>query len=418
MAPLNHYDTTERSDDSAVDANGVIRHMRYNVSDSSNMHMNFNLYYTSENDSDNYNNLGGWRNSFTVKLDDKTPKEYENIIIKSSQYDTMQDACETGWLDISSRTYRGAIESSIAHFDATTELCNLVDTNRDVIVAKLAIWDKDGGTSDKVHTLTRPNGQTFIFVKNSEGYFSPTTKENIHLEKVEGGYTFTDTNDAIEMHDDDGKLIWREFESKRVKLSYEDELLKSITGPYESEKIELQYNNKNQLIHLENHENNTLVNFDYNNDNLLSEVVDSDMTILMNTSYTNNLLSEYKDDQNNSLNYVYDDLGRTIRAFIPESTIDFIYEMNRVVRIVDEEKRYFTEYQVIHSISKPTIYMVEDYTQETTYNESGYITNVETSDASTKNLQNTLAMNTKSEDDIHGISISFERNSKGQVLHN
>jgi len=175
---------------------------------------------------------------------------------------------------------RKHLENTQAIFNHVTSLCDIYDDG--VLLASLMTKHVRSGKSNHLHTLSRPDGSTFVFFKRGHEW-KTISKTPLKLKETETGFKLINLNDGVEEYNHEGKLLSITNMGQTTTLNYSPrgELI-SIIDPF-GEKIELVYK-KGILTEAKSYDG-TSVKYVYNANKQLSKVIYEDGTT---TTYSYN----------------------------------------------------------------------------------------------------------------------------------
>ena len=124
--------------------------------------------------------------------------------IKSKNYETIEASCTEGWYDIDDKAFLGKLENAQAIFNHVTSLCDIYDDGK--LLASLMTKHVRSGKSNHLHTLTRPDGSTYVFFKKGHEW-KTISKTPLKLKETETGFKIINLNDGIEEYDHNGRLL-------------------------------------------------------------------------------------------------------------------------------------------------------------------------------------------------------------------
>jgi YD repeat-containing protein len=242
--------------------------------------------YNSNDDKNK--SAGTFVNNYESRVDKKLP---ENI--KSNHYATAELSCTEGWNDIDDKAYLGKLENTQAIYNHVTSLCDIYDDGE--LLASLITKHKRSGKSNHLHSLSRPNGSTYLFFKKNNTWRT-ISKTPLKLTESEVGFKITNLNDGVETYNKNGKLLSITNQGQVTTLAYNSrEQLESITDPF-GESIQLHY--EDNLLTETTSYDGTKVKYSYNNEKQLTKV-----------TYTDDSTKSYGYDSNGNLESISDTNG-------------------------------------------------------------------------------------------------------------
>ena len=359
--------------------------------------LNFDIYYTSGADHDNYQALGsGWRHSYVRQLDPKlTDMEAE---LQAPRYTDAEQACNLGWEDIKASYYNGMLAQHQATYDSSSGLCVVSDAGG-IIKARLGMWNEDNNLLGDIRRLSRPDGTTILLLPDSEetDTWRPINSGTAKLGVNADGWSFQDEADNIEYYNASGWLTAIDQHGAVIEILYNDsgqqsEIRSLVTGQYvtftydhngqmytitngDGEKeLEIYFTAEDQLSGLEI-AGTFQEDYHYNEDGLLSKRIIDSIKAIVNEDYwydasgrlldSNIQVSMVNSEVNEQLAVASNqsDAGQAIDAdtnssdalvddedILPEqSAASFRYEGNNTIVVSDDagnEERY--TYDVIN----------------------------------------------------------------------
>lgn len=196
--------------------------------------LSFTRYYGSQTVAGDYSALGqGWRNTYSRTLDVKDSSiRIPGTIVSSTAYTTASAACTSGWSEVSASGFRGLASGATASY--TNGLCKL--TINGAVAGKLAVMQSTSSgpaTSGTVHTISRPNGMSYVFEQVGDAW-NERYGAAVTLVQVTDGWLFTDKNGTLEHYDVAGRLTTITDRAENTEtLSYDPNgLLTSVSDAY------------------------------------------------------------------------------------------------------------------------------------------------------------------------------------------
>ena len=313
---------------------------------------------------DKNKSVGTFKTNFESSLDAPLA---ENI--KSKNYETIEASCTEGWFDIDDKAYLGKLENAQAIFNHVTSLCDIYDDG--VLLASLMTKHVRSGKSNHLHTLSRPNGSTYVFFKQGNEW-KTISKTPLKLKETETGFKLINLNDGVEEYNHEGKLLSITNMGQTTTLNYSPrgELI-SIIDPF-GEKIELVYQ-KGLLTEAKSYDG-TSVKYVYNNENQLSTVTYEDGTSSTYNYNTNGDLETIKDS--NGLvtkTLTYDSTGKVLSTAgingVNKTEFDYTNEKTIVSQTTGEIDYHF---RVLNSRLLTTKRVTDEGVSTITYDSHGY----------------------------------------------
>jgi YD repeat-containing protein len=332
---------------------------------SSTSKLQFNKVYKSFDDINK--SMGTFSTEFDSYIDAKLPER-----IKSNGYDSAKEACEEGWNDIDSKTFRGLLENTRAIYNEENTLCDIYDNNQ--IIASLLTKHRTEGISKKLHTLTEPNGTAHVFYEK-DGKWISNTKSPLDFRETETGFLVSKTNDKAEYvtYDKAGKLTAVVINGQVVTLTYDEkDRLISLTDPYKKQ-IKLYYNKENFISTIQSPDE-TNSTYEYNEQGQLISSTTSDGTATKFNYTDNGDLSAIVNVLGLTVkSYAYDANGKTIKTaeLGGKNSIEIEYGVGETtVKKSTGETVY--GYKVINSLLKPISVKTDEGTTVVEYDSHGY----------------------------------------------
>lgn len=362
--------------------------------------LGFSTVYSSYNDVNQ--SLGTFTHSYEKNIDANISKY--NEAIKSSLYATAKEACEEGWANIDDVTFLGSLENTKAIYNENNTLCDIYANSE--IVASLLTKNKNDSLSTKLHTMTNPNGTQMVFFEK-DGVWQSVSKNPTKFEVTTTGFKVTTLSDAIELYDQEGKLLSISNNAKTMTLSYNaKEQLEKITDAfsqsinivydentsqikevtsYDDTKISYSYNDKNHLEKVTYADGSTK-SYSYNSNGNLVSIKDASDVVTKTISYdsTGKATSTEGTAGANKTEFTYGSTGTTVSQTTGESVYEFkvLNSLLKTVKVTTDEGESSTEYDSHGYPSKNTNNL--GVLTKTTYNEQGLLisktTNADTAD--------------------------------------
>ena len=333
--------------------------------ESSTSNLHFSKVYKSFDDINK--SMGTFSTEFDSYVDAKLPER-----IKSNGYDSAKEACEEGWNDIDSKTFRGLLENTRAIYNEENTLCDIYDNNE--IIASLLTKHRTDGISKKLHTLTEPNGTAHVFYEK-DGKWISNTKAPLDFRETETGFLVSKTNDKAEYvtYDKEGKLTSMVINGQVVALEYDEKnRLISLTDPYEKQ-IKFYYNKENFISTIQSPDE-TNSTYEYNEQGQLISSTTSDGTATkFNYTDNGNLAGVVNVLGLTVKSYAYDSDGKTIKTaeLGGKNSIEIEYGIGETtVKKSTGESVY--SYKVINSLLKPISLKTDKGTTVVEYDSHGY----------------------------------------------
>jgi YD repeat-containing protein len=318
--------------------------------------------YSSYDDKDK--SVGTFKTSYESRMDAPLAES-----IKSEKYETIEASCTEGWKDIDGKAFLGKLEDTQAIFNHVTSLCDIYDDGE--LLASLMTKHVRSGKSNHLHTLTRPDGSTFVFFK--KGYeWKTISKTPLKLKETESGFKLINLNDGIEEYNHDGKLLSVTNQGQTTTLNYSPRgKLISIIDPF-GEKIELVYQ-RGMLKEAKSYDG-TSVKYVYDADKQLSTVTYADGT---STTYSYNAKGDLETikDSNGLITktLTYDSTGKTLSTAgingVNKTEFDYSNEKTIVSQTTGETDYHF---RVLNSRLLTTKRVTDEGISSITYDSHGY----------------------------------------------
>jgi RHS repeat-associated protein len=332
---------------------------------SSTSKLQFNKVYKSFDDINK--SMGTFSTEFDSYIDAKLPER-----IKSNGYDSAKEACEEGWHDIDSKTFRGLLKNTRAIYNEENTLCDIYDNNQ--IIASLLTKHRTEGISKKLHTLTEPNGTAHVFYEK-DGKWISNTKSPLDFRETEIGFLVSKTNDKAEYvtYDKAGKLTTVVINGQVVTLTYDEkDRLISLTDPYKKQ-IKLYYNEENFISTIQSPDE-TNSTYEYNEQGQLISSTTSDGTATKFNYTDNGDLSAIVNILGLTVkSYAYDANGKTIKTaeLGGKNSIEIEYGVGETT-VKKSTGEVVYNYKVINSLLKPISLKTDKGTTVVEYDSHGY----------------------------------------------
>gem|GEM_PF-6315788 len=210
---------------SLVGSNGNLAYSQFNVFDTANTDLNFDVYFDSNGWTDGYLRMGMMRHSFSSSMDDVP--SYAQMRWQPGLAGSRSDACVNQWPVLAPKAYRGAFATGVAAYNSTTLMCEIKVGGKVVMAVPVFYSQKHTLTGSAYdtkayHMVTRGDGTTYFFIRNAvDGKYYPMTNDIVKLERIGDTWKFTDQNDQIDTFDISGKLLQTERAGKVVALTYD-----------------------------------------------------------------------------------------------------------------------------------------------------------------------------------------------------
>ena len=332
--------------------------------------LSFSRYYNSYNSINR--TVGTFETNYGSYIDAKLP---ENI--KSNHYFTPRNACKQGWRDIASNFILENYHHTEAIYDEDTTLCNVYikDNNEDndkKLIISLFTKDIYNKMDKKIHTLTRPNGKTYIFYKKNNKWIT-NNNVPIQIKKINGNFVISSPDDIVEEYNYYGKLVSLRKNSKTINLIYdENQTLVTIRDSFHKE-IKLSYNEDGLLFMVKSYDN-TYIKYEYNNHKRLIKVIYPDKSHeTYNYDNNGNLINIMNSSGTITKTFVYDTKGRAIetKGINNCNKIELEYLKQQTKTIKNLEEKIYT-FKLIESKILLTAITTDDGASTIEYDNYGY----------------------------------------------
>lgn len=308
-----------------------------------------------------------WRHSFDVQLDGIKPQEEStqfytkvptSIPFSGAPYLRDWQACENGW-DSIRYTYKGGIYKSLnASMNNNSTICEV--GNADHTVAHFSVSPLSGfrvgnaPTDDiqKYKTITRPNGNQFVFERQDDGQYVEKTGKSVLLQKSNDAWVFTDVDSTIDIFEG-GLLATRVYPNGRV-LSIGRDGFGRVVSAKENE-IEV-------------------FSFFYNANNLISNVISGSYSVKYEYDTNFNLIKVTHNEEPSSV-YHYENINfpHALTGITDGKNIRFSsWEYDSQGRAVASEhaggeNRTEINYSYLNDSSNPRVQVTNSLDKKTTY---------------------------------------------------
>ncbi len=249
--------------------------------------------------------LGGWRHNFASQFDGKGTPWASWKGLKTHKFRDAEKACSDGWEQIRAEAYNGRLVNAQPIFHKG--LCDLYLDSK--IVASLPVRHAGGKSDFPLHTLTRPDGTSYTFFKDSNDVWRTTTRTPLRLKKSGDHWQITTLDDSVETYNASGQLISiTNAAGQTTRLDYKNGKLVKVTGHF-GKTLELAYKN-GKLISVTGVDG--ITHYTYDNQGRLGSVIKVDGT-KNHYHYTDGKLTSIVDATGNTVSsYSYDKQGRVI----------------------------------------------------------------------------------------------------------
>ena len=174
-------------------------------------------YYVSESAVWGYFMGVGWKHNFETYIDDIRPQGTATHFARENLHASPQSVCDD-WVSRKSTYMSGLLNNTTATV-VDNQVCEISASGS--VVAQLPILKRSGSstedgvnTASSIKTISRPDGNTYIFKKQEQGY-EEVNGNAVYLKLVDGDFIFTDKNGAEDTFEG-GLLVSRKLQSGQV----------------------------------------------------------------------------------------------------------------------------------------------------------------------------------------------------------
>ncbi|MFI0459947.1 MAG: DUF6531 domain-containing protein [Candidatus Thiodiazotropha endolucinida] len=299
-------------------------------------------HYASQGVGDGMNNLGPrWRHNYSQRLDGyEEPAYTEYKGSKTSLYETPRAACIEGWNEIKQTAYGGLLSDATVLY--SSGVCNVRQNY--VTVISLLIHNtldgrKDAGTSTKIRTISRDDGQGHVFLYKNYQWQSlyPT---NATLTQNNTTWTYQTPDGVSETYDSGGKLISSKNTNGQITTFTYDEhnRLAAVTGHF-GDTLTYTYDESGHLIRIVTPEGNLAYNYDDKGRLARVTYINGNERLYHyeDTNFPQHLTGITDESGNRFATWAYDDKGRAILSEHTDGAerTNFTYNSDGTTKVTD-----------------------------------------------------------------------------------